>query len=349
MPGHHDSKRLIFLAATLTALALAGGAGGSSGRYSGPKGRIAVEGNGYLSVINAGTGARREVAWIVESAPAWSSDGRALGYVADGALRWTSFPSGRQRVITGVGSKFSMGPSWSPRGGRLVFTLHGALAGTARLVVVGPDGRHRHVVDRSASSYQIPEWSPTGREIAYFRDSGDDSAIWTVHPDGRGRRVLRRGVLDYPGSLSWSPDGRRIAFVGRPGASGAGVAVLVANANGTRPRAVASVTTEFDEASIGSVRWSPAGGRIAFLRWVPDGVSDTSLCITDRRGVERVLIRDRFIDDLAWSPDGRWLAYLTEDPNTVWVVRADGSGRRRVSRLSEENEALAWRPTAGSR
>jgi Tol biopolymer transport system component len=38
-----------------------------------------------------------------------------------------------------------------------------------------------------------------------------------------------------------------------------------------------------------------------------------------------------------WSPDGRWLAFTREAPGTgypsIWRVRADGTGRRRVSRF----------------
>jgi Tol biopolymer transport system component len=321
---------------------LASSAGGSSGRQEGPTGWIAVEGNGALSALNAQTGARRQLAVIVMSEAAWSGDGRELAYVADGALRATTVRSGRQRAITDLGGKFSIGPEWSPRGDRLTFTLHGALSDTAELVVVGRNGGHRRVVDRAASSYQVPQWSPDGRKIAYLRNSAGDAAISVVRPDGRGRRILERDVLDYPDSLSWSPDGRRFAFIGRTGGSPPGVAVLVANANGMSAHAVTAATSEFDEPSIGSVQWSPAGGQIAFLRWDPVGASDASLCITDRRYGERVLVRAPYIDDFAWSPDGRWLAYLTEDPNSLWVVRADGSRWKRVGRLYDEAESVAW-------
>jgi Tol biopolymer transport system component len=333
------AKLAALLAAGVSVLVLAGSAEGSSGSNS-AKGWIAVEGGGELRALNAQTGRRRRLAVFVESEAAWSRDGRKLAYVADGALRAMSFRSGKQRVITRLRGRFSTGPQWSPGGDRLAFTLHGALSDTAELVVVGHDGRRRRVVDRAASSYQVPQWSPSGRTIAYLRSSAGAAAIWVVHPDGRAQHVLEDDVLDYPNSLSWSPDGRRLAFVGRNGGGSPGVAVLLADANGTHAHAVTADTSESDLPSIGYVQWSPAGGRIAFLRWAPNG--DASLCVTDLQHGERALVLSPSIDEFAWSPDGRWLAYLIRNPNSVWVVRADGSRRKRLGRLYEEAESLAW-------
>lgn len=46
----------------------------------------------------------------------------------------------------------------------------------------------------------------------------------------------------------------------------------------------------------------------------------------------------------AWSPDGRWIAYLkrTEHVSQVWRVRIDGSSARAVTALDIDAEAVAW-------
>jgi Tol biopolymer transport system component len=327
------------LAVGLVVLVLAGGARGATSSRSSPGDWIAVAGGGGLAVVDPWTGARRQVAVFVESEAAWSPDHRALAYVADGALRTSGLASGRQRMFMHLGGRFSIGPSWSKRGGRLAFTVHGALSGVADLIVVRRDGGRPRLVDRAAGSYQIPQWSPDGRRLAYIRNAADESAIWVGRAKG-GRRILQRHVLDYPQSLSWSPDGRRVAFVGSPAGVAAGAAVLVANANGAQRRAVSSVTPQLDDPSVGFVKWSPNAKRIAFLRWAADG--NASLCVTDLNGRERVLVPAASISDFAWSPGGRWLAYLTDSPGTLWILRADGSELRRVGRLSDEVEAIAW-------
>jgi Tol biopolymer transport system component len=228
--------------------------------------------------------------------------------------------------------------------------MHGAFGATARLVVVGRDGRKRHTIDSRAASYQVPKWSPDGRTIAYLRDSGGAPALWLARADGRDKHVLRRDVYGYPDSVSWSPEGGRIAFVGLVGSGETDAALVVASANGARSRAVAGIAGDPDQASVGNVRWSPTGGRIAFLRWGQDAETDDALSVIDlRNDHERVLARAGSIDDVAWSPDGRWLAYLAENPArpsgmpfSVWLVRADGSAKHRLARLYERSDALAW-------
>jgi len=338
----------LVLAAVLGTLAAS--ARGSADAQRGPAGRIAVEGDGEVVVVDARGGHKRQVAVFVEGAPAWSPDGREVAYPAVGAIRATTIRSGRERTIMRTGGAFSVGPGWSPDGRRLAFAMHGAFAATARLVVVERDGRKRHTVDSRAASYQVPQWSPDGRTIAYLRDSDDAPALWLARGDGLGRHVLRRGVYDYPDSVSWSPEGGRIAFVGLVGSRGTEAALVVASANGMRSRAVAGIAGDPGQASVGNVRWSLTGSLIAFIRWSQDAETDDALSVIDlRNDRERVLARAGSIDDVAWSPDGRWLAYLAENPArpsgvpfSVWLIRADGSAKHRLARLYERSDALAW-------
>ena len=353
----HACRRPYGLLAAVGAAALfvtlGASARGSSGGHREPAGRIAVEGDGDVIVVNARNGRKRQVAVIVESAPAWSPNGRALAYAGDGGLRTLALASGHERSIARLGDRFTVGAAWSPDGTRLAFAVHGAYSDTARLTVVARDGSRSRTLDPKAESYQVPQWSPIGRRIAYLRNAPDGtSAIWVVSPDGGRPRLLRLGVLDYWNSLSWSPDGARIAFVGRPDGLRTGTALMVAAADGKQLRTVAAVWGDPDQATVGNVRWSPTGGRIAFLRWGQDAATDDALCVVDpQRGRERTLVRAPNLDDVAWSPDGRWLAYLTENPVSasglpfsLWVVRADGSGRHRLAQLRERSESLAWGP-----
>jgi TolB protein len=349
------ARRLVVLVAALTASVLVtGGVTSAAGESGRPAGRLAIVSGGGLLVIGARTGAKREVATVVVSAPAWSPNGRELAYVAAGvytghsSLRSKSISSGKDRMISRLGGALSTGPAWSPRGDRVAFALDAAVDGSNHVDVVDRDGRHRHVVERDAAAFQVPQWSPDGTRIAYLRDSGGAGAtIWVVRARGGDRHAVREGVLDYPESVSWSPDGKRIAFVG---SRGEGAAVMTMLANGARPRSVAAVHTTSDEAAVGNVRWSPGSGRIAFVRWTADAYGQraaSQLCLADARGGgERVLVRAQYIDELAWSPDGRWLAYLTEDratgPMRVWLVRADGSSNHRLARVGEEASGLDW-------
>jgi Tol biopolymer transport system component len=141
-----------------------------------------------------------------------------------------------------------------------------------------------------------------------------------MKPDGSGEQRLSAGYAP-----SWSPDGRRIAFV-RDG-------LLVMNADGSGERELSSAAVNLDDAPA----WSPDGRRIAF-------VANKRLYVVNADGSgQRRLTRNpvRFSDPV-WSPDGRRIAF--ESNWQVWVVNADGSGQQQLTRKGARNFNPAWSP-----
>jgi len=53
-----------------------------------------------------------------------------------------------------------------------------------------------------------------------------------------------------------------------------------------------------------------------------------------------------------WSPDGRWIAYVSDatGEDEIWIAPQDGRGKavQVTSGSSNYKYALAWSPTAGS-
>ena len=100
-------------------------------------------------------------------------------------------------------------------------------------------------------------------------------------------------------------------------------------------------------------RWSPSGDRIAYL----GGRYETCEVYTvDPSGTSRQrLTHNRAADsDVAWSPDGLWLAWIRTLAGTsvdqLWVMRPDGSDRRRIP-VDLPGQTLAtpmWSPDGAS-
>jgi Tol biopolymer transport system component len=94
-------------------------------------------------------------------------------------------------------------------------------------------------------------------------------ALWVMNADGTGARPLyeippaeaRDG--DF-GSLRYSPDGTKIAFLRAPGGDTEQLRVFVMNADGSEARQVTNEPGAWTETDLA---WSPDGTQIAFDRW----------------------------------------------------------------------------------
>ena len=159
--------------------------------------------------VSVKTGARTRV--VAEAAyPALSRDGRSLAYVRyaappeRGESLWLGAPDGsRARAVIGPAAftKY-FGLRFSPDGRRLVFAAVGQPASLG-------------LIERAL-----------GIRPAYA--NGDLWDLWSVDINGRNLRPLTAISEDLP-VAAWSPDGRRVAFLGGGSASSAeaGLALLV--------------------------------------------------------------------------------------------------------------------------
>ena len=148
---------------------------------------------------------------------------------------------------------------------------------------------------------------------------------------------------------AWGPsftrDGTRVAFFGRPGEERR--LLYVANPDGTDPRLVVRAGQDPDRGEGFLPIWSPSGEHLAYLVWAPGEESRVDLKVVDiATGTARTLVAGwqyAAWPPLSWSPDGDTILFSREnDPGTgLWAIDADGDDATLLVEGATEGE---WQP-----
>jgi Tol biopolymer transport system component len=239
-------------------------------------------------------------------------------------------------------------PSWSPDGSLLAIVQN-----EVELVIARPDGTRVKVL---VSRYPLsdPSWSPDGSRIVVTQALGgrygSDLAVVDV-TRATFARITRSPSDDT--EPSWSPDGRWIAFAsGNRAADGEDGEIYLVTPDGRGVRRL--IANEFDDRS---PAWSPDGTRLAFVRSsVPEGGYPELWTMTsDGRSAVRVHpdsgrggLRRWSDTSPSWSPDGRWLVYVTDQLwhlVDVFIVEVDGDAKFNLTPGSQSYDIEpAWQP-----
>ena len=213
---------------------------------------------------------------------------------------------------------YERAPSLSPDGSRVAFSWNGPTLDNYDIYVklAGPGEPVR--LTRSPAPDDWPAWSPDGRFIAFVRFASPQptAADLVVIPAHGGAERTIATIFPAPiprdirpiGNLSWTPDGRWLAFGGATSPNGSRGIWLIA-VDGSEQRRL----TEAPRSDVSPVV-SPDGRHLAFLRARTVGrVAIFLVPLTSGlapSGTPRQLTDDDpGVIGLAWTPDGRDLVF----------------------------------------
>jgi DNA-binding winged helix-turn-helix (wHTH) protein len=242
-----------------------------------------------------------------------------------------------------VGNVRATCAAWSPDGARIAY-------GTSEGLWVSDAGG---VSPRKIASFPgaVPEacrWSPDGRRLRssiYYPDSNNTKLV-EVSSDGSRILTLSRSLGEASGfgSFGWSPDGADFLFwSARRLYRSTGSLSRVSQILGLSPTLSLHATAiETGVLTPGYFCFTPSGNKLLALDTTVPRYQFVRLQ-TSTRTMEPYLpgLSASYAN---FSHDGRWMAWVDMDDDTLWKSRADGSERVQLTTPPLEVQLPRWSP-----
>jgi TolB protein len=197
----------------------------------------------------------------------------------------------------------------------------------------------RPITNLISLSGSPPSWAPDGKSVA-FEAQGD---IYLLEiGSSQPKRLTTAAEWDL--TPAFSPDGQTIAFTSdRDEKTG----IYLMSADGSNERALS--TKDDNEPA-----WSPDGSTLIFASG-RGGAPGLYLVNADGSGLRRLTRSQHYSTgegsadySPSWSPDGSRILFTSHRTggNQAYVMNADGSDQRRLTKTDIEGEALGsvWSP-----
>ena len=275
------------------------------------------------------------------SAVTWSPDGREVIYSMQGSL-WRQRLDSREAVQLTSGPGYDYQPDWSPDGRFVAFASYRNDAVELWLLELA-SGRATALVADGAVNVE-PRWSPDGGRLAYVSSAYEGRwHVFVAAVQGGRAGSTRRITEDRDGGLpryyygahdqylspTWSPDGRELILVSNRGRIwGSGGFWRVAAEPGAAPREIHYEETTW-RARLDGAR---DGKRVVYASYVGRQWHQLWLMTADGGDPLQLTYGDFDATAPRWSPDGRRIAYVSNEGgnSSLWTIDLPGGRRHRV-------------------
>jgi eukaryotic-like serine/threonine-protein kinase len=286
-----------------------------------------------------------------DTEPAFSPDGRTIAFRSerDGGGIFVMGATGEnvKRVST-IGHN----PSWSPAGDEILANVDVIADPMARTVakeqfwaIEVASGKRRLVTPDDAVQ---ASWSPNGHRIAYWGvHRGGQRDIWTMASSGGDPKpVTNDEAVDW--NPVWAPDGRHLYFASERGGTMNLWRVPIDERSGDLRGALEPVTTPSTYSQ--HLSFARNGRRLAYVEVVRHVYLQRLMFDPDREqvvGAPSWVLQDaKPAKNPSLSSDGKTFVFdsIEGSQEDVFLIRADGTGLRRLTDDGFKDRAPRWSP-----
>ncbi len=271
--------------------------------------------------------------------PVWSPNRQSIAYLSDRdgnvELYVVRADGGVVTRATDTGVPESQ-PTWSPEGDRLAYTSPDA-DGKPQIYWLRLSDLIPHRLQFRSESEVDPAWSPKGVWIAFASLDADGNSLGLSlrNPDGVDELRISESRDRSP---TWSPDGKKLAFVRstviagseQEGTEEIDQEIYVLDVDERGPVGQARKLTDHPGQDF-APRWSPDGKRIVFLSDRHESLD--ILTVSDRGEDLRELTRND-IPEVAvrWGSDGR-IVFESQPAgrSVLFIMNADGTQQQLIA------------------